>query len=175
MKKGKIIGKKQMIIGVMVLALAVAVGLNMKYAGNAFDNAASSKPENLGDSVYVNAGAKAAKDDFEALRADRAATRKEAIELLDETINNVKSDNTAKKSAQDAKTAMAQRMEKESTMESLIKAKGFKDVLVVLSDKEANIAVKCDKLLDSETLQIQDIAVAQSGLSLENIKIVTVK
>ncbi len=173
MKKGKIIGKKQIIIGVMVLSLAVAVGLNMKYAGNMFDGASSSKPENLGDSVYVNA--KVEEDSFEELRSERTKTRNEAIELLDETINNVKSDNTAKKAAQDAKTAMALRMEKESTMESLIKAKGFKDVLVVLSDKEANIAVKCDKLLDSETLQIQDIAVSQSGLSLENIKIVTVK
>ena len=138
-----------------------------------FDGASSSKPENLGDSVYVNA--KVEEDSFEELRSERTKTRNEAIELLDETINNVKSDNTAKKAAQDAKTAMALRMEKESTMESLIKAKGFKDVLVVLSDKEANIAVKCDKLLDSETLQIQDIAVSQSGLSLENIKIVTVK
>lgn len=173
MKKGKIIGKKQIVIGVMVLSLAVAIGLNMKYAGNTFDTASSSKAENLGDSVYVSA--KASKDEFEELRTQRSETRKEAIELLDETINNVKSDATAKKAAQEAKTAMALRMEKESTIESLIKAKGFADVLVVLSDKEANVAVKCDKLLDSETLQIQDITQSQSGMSLENIKIVTVK
>lgn len=172
MKKGKTIGKKQVVIGIMVVALAVAVGLNMKYAGNTFDTS-SGKPENLGDSVYVNA--KVDNDSFSKLRTERAETRKEAIELLNETIDNVKSDSTAKKAAQEAKNAMALRMEKESTIESLIKAKGFSDVLVVLSDKEANVAVKSDKLLDSETLQIQDIAVSQSGLSLENIKIVTVK
>ena len=172
MKKGKIIGKKQIVIGIMALSLAVAIGLNMKYAGNTFETTSSNKSDNLGDSVYVNAKAD---DSFSELREQRTKTRKEAIELLDETIDDVKSDAASKKAAQDAKTAMALRMEKESTIEGLIKAKGFSDALVVLSDKEANIAVKCDKLLDSETLQIQDIAVSQSGLNLENIKIVTVK
>ena len=172
MKKGKTIGKRQIVIGIMVLSLAVAIGLNMKYAGNTFETTSSEKVENLGDSVYVNAKAE---DSFAELRSERTQARKEALELLEETIKDVKSDSAAKKTAQDAKTAMALRMERESNIEGLIKAKGFSDVLVVLSDKEANIAVKCDKLLDSETLQIQDIAVSQSGFNLENIKIVTVK
>ena len=33
MKKGKVIGKKQLILAVMVLALGAAVWFNMKYSG----------------------------------------------------------------------------------------------------------------------------------------------
>lgn len=172
MKKGKVIGKKHIVVGVMAVALAVAVALNMKYAGSAFDTD-KKDGDNLGDSIYVDA--KVTVDAFGELRDNRDKVRKEALELLNDTISGVKSDAAAIKEAEKAKNAIALRMEQESTIESLLKAKGFKDVLVVLGESDANVAVKCDSLLDSETLQIQDAVISQSGLSLEKVKIVTVK
>ncbi len=181
MKKGKIISKKHLVLGVLVFALSAAVWLNMRYASTETDfTATDSSGKNLGDSVYVDANVSLTDavtngDYFTTARQERNKTRSDALEILESTISNVKADEQSKKSAIDAKTNIANRMEKEASMEALIKAKGFDDVLAVISDEGVNIIVKTDELLGSETLQIQDIVLSQTQENLENIKIVTVK
>ena len=60
-------------------------------------------------------------------------------------------------------------------IENLLKAKGFSEALAVISDDSVDIVVRSEGLLASETLQIQEIAVKQSGASLADIKIIPVK
>ena len=72
-------------------------------------------------------------------------------------------------------TLIAERMEKEAAIETLVKAKGFEKVVAVMGDKDITVVVKADELLPSQILQIQDAVISQTEISLENIKIVNKK
>ncbi len=188
MKKGKVFGKKQLLLAGMVVALAGAVWLNMEYSGgNAIGEADSSSPtaSYLGQAQYVNStidsetaptGAKVEDSSyFEKTRKERNATREDAIEELDETVADAKISDDIKAEAVAKMTELAARMDTEASIEALLKAKGFSDVLAVIGDNDINVVIKVEKLLESEIIQIQDIATSQSGLPLDKVKIITVK
>lgn len=188
MKKGKVFGKKQILLAGMVVALAGAVWLNMEYSGgNGIGTAESSSltASYLGQAQYVNSSiggetvetaAKAeSTDTFEKNRKERNSTRKEAIEQLEDTISDAKIGDDVKIEAVAKMTELTARMDSEASIESLLKAKGFSDVLAIIGDSDINIVVKAEKLLESEIIQIQDIATSQSGLPLDKVKIITVK
>ena len=56
-------------------------------------------------------------------------------------------------------------------IENLIKAKGFQDAVVLIDNDTANVIVQADKLSEQEVAQIQDIVTRQTGISIDNIKI----
>ena len=64
-------------------------------------------------------------------------------------------------------------MNKEANIETIIKAKGIADALVIIADNSVTVMVHSEKLLQSQTLQIQDAVVSQTGMDLEKIKIIT--
>ena len=66
-------------------------------------------------------------------------------------------------------------VEQESKIESLVKAKGFADCVAYIEDDKCNIVVRSDNLKDTEALQITEIVIAQSDITADNVKIVTVK
>ena len=70
---------------------------------------------------------------------------------------------------------LAKRIEAQTNIENLLKAKGFSEALAVISDETVTVVVRSEGLLSSETMQIQDIATEQSGISLSGVKIITVK
>ena len=187
MKKGKIFGKKQVALAVMVLALGAAVWLNMKYSAGsgAFTAAGSDSSKTyLGEATLVNGDTESATqvsgkvenaDYFNKTRNERNETREEAIEELEDTIKSAKTKDAVKTAAVEKLAVLTGRMETEASIEALLKAKGFTDVLAVISDSDINIVIKNDKLTEAETIQIQDIATSQSGLSLDKVKIITVK
>lgn len=185
MKSKSIFGKKQIIMAALLLAVGGAVWLNMQYSGAAggFVNTSNtSSVKNLGDTKYVgtvedtSAIETSAEQDFFAISAaERKNAREDAILLLEETISKVSSDKTAKQKATEEMTAIAKRMEQEASIETLIKAKGFEKVVVVIGDDNVNVIVKKDELLPSQILQIQDAVTSQTKISLEKIKIVNKK
>jgi stage III sporulation protein AH len=87
----------------------------------------------------------------------------------------VKSDSSAVADATARSNQIASNIEAESNMESLIRAKGFADCVVVMGEGNVSVVVKTDGLLASDTVQIQEILEQNSGFSLENIKIIEVK
>lgn len=183
MKKTKIITKKHITLAVMVLALGAAVWVNMRY-GNADNIAKSTSSKYLGEAEYVDSktdesavetSAKPDNDYFENLKTEREETRKSEIEILDETIKDNSLDDNSKQQAVSKKAELVTRIENEQNIETLLAAKGFKNSIAVMGDGDINIIVKKDSLSDSETLQIQDAAGTYTGLSLSNVKIVTVK
>lgn len=58
-------------------------------------------------------------------------------------------------------------------IENLIKAKGFQDAVVMIDNGIVNVIVQTDKLSEEEVAQIVDIVSRQTGVSLDNIKIMT--
>ena len=186
MKKGTIVGKRQVVLAVLILALGAAVWLNMKYsAANGGFNIAgiNTSSKVLGETQYVNneleiesAVETSAKSDyFQTARADRTSSRQNVLDLLKDTISDVSLDAATKQTAVESLAVIAKRIENEASIESLIKAKGFPDAVAIIGEDEITVVINCEELLSSETLQIQDIATAQTGLTIEKIKIVPVK
>lgn len=182
MKKKKIFGKKQIVMAALLLVLGAAVWLNMEYASGAggfISTGQNSSVKNLGDTKYVmneSVVADSTNDSyFETARKNRKKAREEALALLEEAANKTNADADTKAAVVKSLTDIAARMEKEAAAEELIKAKGFEDTVVIIGEKDINVIVKADELLQSQILQIQDAVCSGNEISLENIKIVNRK
>ncbi len=174
MKKGKVIGKKQLILAVMVIALGAAVWFNMNYAGSntKYLGEAQFVDNSGGDSVETSANVS---NYFESARAERDKTTKDMKEEVTEAIRGANGNEEALKSASDSLAKLLERKAKETNIESLLKAKNFIDVIAIIGDNDVNIVVRAENLSAAETIQIQEVAAVHSGLTLDKIKILTVK
>ena len=175
MKKGKVISKGHIALAVMIVALGAAVWLNMRFSSEKYLGEATYVDNSEGSAVATGAEVEEQEDYFVSAKKERENARKEAQELIEETLKSSKLTETDKQKALEATKDMATRIENESNIETLLKAKGFKEAVAVISEKNVNIVVKTDGLTTAQTLQIQDIVTAQTKIPLNNIKIVTVK
>lgn len=177
MKKGKVFGKSQIAVTVMIFALAAAVWLNMKVAPSSTKHLgeASYVSSEKGNAVQTGAKADADNDYFKTTKSEREKARTAAQELIEETLKNKSLTEEDKKSALARTEELAKRMENESNIESLLKAKGFRRAIAVIGDKGINIVVQADGLTSAQTLQIQDVVTSQTNIPLSDIKIVPVK
>lgn len=177
MKKGKVLGKGQIAVGFMVVALAAAVWLNAKYL--------PSSTKYLGEASYVSNSAESEKavqtsaketkeDYFETAKKDREKARKEATETIEETLKGADVTQKDKASALAKIEEIATRIEKEANTEALLKSKGFNKTLVVISDSGVNVVVSSEGLTSDQTLKIQDVVTSETGVSLADIKIVPI-
>lgn len=177
MKKGKVFGKNQIAVTAMVLALAAAIWLNMKFTPTSSKYLGEAAYVNAGssDSVQTSASAKEDADYFETVKKDRAKARTEAQEFITETLKNKSLTEEDKKSALKKTEEIAKRIETESNIETILKAKGFKQAIAVISDSGINIIVKSEGLTSVQTLQIQDVITSETNIKLSGIKIIPVK
>ncbi len=176
MKKGKVFGKGQLTVALMIIALGGAIWLNTKYL--------PSSTKYLGETSYVNnlssgeaveTSAKAEADYFTEGKKEREKARQEAVELIEETLDRDNLKDKDKKSALAKLEEIAGRIEQESNIETLLKAKDFKKAIAVINDTGVTVIVKGEGLTSGQTLQIQDIVTGETNVSLANIKIVPVK
>ena len=179
MKKGKVFGKNHVVVALMLLALGAAVWLNMKfsstekYLGEATlvsDNEISS-----GEAVQPGAKAEQQADYFIQAKKDRQAALDEAQEMVEETLKSANATAAERETALKCTAQIAQKIEKANNIETLLKAKGFKEAVVVLGDDSVSVIVKSEGITTAQTLQIQDIITSHTKITLENIKIITLK
>lgn len=182
MKKGKIFGKKQLLLAVMVLALGGAIWLNMEYSATSggFTNTVSNSNKNLGDTKFVATDevveTSAKVDDyFETAKKDRETSRNDALKLIEETLKSTEITDAQKQEAMNELTKAAKAVTQEADIETELVAKGFSKVLCMINGEKATVIVKSEGVTSAQTLQIQDSVTSKSNISLENIKIVTVK
>ena len=126
------------------------------------------------EAVQTAAKAETKEDYFTKSAADRKKAREEAEKTVEELIDTDKLTDSDKKSAMQSIELIAKRIEAESNIETLLKAKGFENALAVISDDGVSVVVKSQGLTSAQTLQIQEIAIEQSGASLDKIKIIPV-
>ena len=155
-KKTKII-----IITAMVLLLGVTGYLNVM-----LNNSVSSSTTNTQTTTVGY---------FQTYRTTREATRDQEMLYYDAIIANETSTEDAVKNAEKSKLALITQMEKELVVEGLIKAKGFEDCVVTISDVNVNAVVKADELTSTEVAQIVAVIQSQLNASIENIKIIPVE
>ncbi len=109
---------------------------------------------------------------FQTYREDRVDARNEEMLYLDAIIASSSSSAEAKQSAEEKKAEILATIESELTLESLIKAKGFDDVIVTTAASNINVVVQSAELTSTEVAQIVDVIQNQTDYTLDNIKII---
>ena len=177
MKKSLIIGKRQFLLAALILLLALAVYLNWQFSkGNSQGVTDVYAGGNMGEAVLVNSDSASESDDyFSTSKKEREENRKTQLEELKEIAENVKTDSDSAAKANEQMVKISGFREKENNIETLVKAKGFEKCVAVVNDTEVSIVVKTDGLLQSDMLQIQEIAAGETGFELANVKIIEIK
>lgn len=104
-------------------------------------------------------------------RLDREQTRSKNKETLMEVINNEAVNDSEKKKAVKSMTQITDRCETENNIETLLKAKGFSDVVVTLSEDQADVIISSKEVDDSKRAQIEDVIKRKTGFTADNITI----
>lgn len=186
-----IIKKRQLLLATLIIALAAAVFVNWYYtrpdieaAGkNASETTAQPQVQegaNLGDARYVistdaaleDAAAQAqASEYFASAKLRRQTAHDEAAEALNDVIKDGTSSSDAVLKASDALKALATAISLESDIENLITAKVGCENLVILNGGNAEIIVENGSIDDVAVIKIKEIAVEQTGYSVDKISI----
>lgn len=123
----------------------------------------------------INANAAVSSSNFFTnYRSDRTETRNQEILYLDAIIASETTSTEAKAKAEDERLALVTNMDMIMTIENLIVAKGFENVVVSASTGSINVIVETEGLVASEVAQIVDIVKNNSNYSIDNIKITEV-
>jgi len=185
-----IIKKRQLLLATLVIALAAAVFVNWYYTRPEIESAdakikSETKPEvqegvNLGDARYVistdatldDVAAQAqASEYFASAKLRRQNAHDEAAESLNDIIKDGTSSSDAVSKATAALEELANSISLESDIENLITAKAGCENLVILNGGNAEIIVENGALDDVSIIKIKEIAVKQTGYSVEKISI----
>lgn len=112
---------------------------------------------------------------FAAYRTQRVESRAQEIRMLDEMIadNNAAADTMEQARLQ--KLALVRSMEQETTLEGLLKAKGFEDVLVSARSGSITVVIKQESLTSAQATQILEMATRETGEEARNVKIIPTK
>ncbi|MBC8531161.1 SpoIIIAH-like family protein [Gehongia tenuis] len=186
------IKRKTIIMASLVVLLVVAGYLNVRFSDKTGDGTQASntgtgnggivlsqtKDGDGSASVNANAGesggdaASVSANYYANFKTERETSRNQQIEYLDGIIADSNTDAETLKQAQNQKLTLTQSMEKEVTVEGLLKAKGFEDVVVTIHEGSINVVVKDGDLTDAKVAQILDIVCRETKEAPENVKII---
>ncbi|PHV72361.1 hypothetical protein CS063_02465 [Sporanaerobium hydrogeniformans] len=105
----------------------------------------------------------------------REQSRAEQIEQLSQYVANESLDKESKSKAAASLLAIQERIEKESSAEALLRAKGFKEVYVRIDEDSVDVVINKADLTDSDIAQIEEIVNRKTGYSVGKIKITPLK
>ncbi len=191
------IGKKGAVYGVITLMLCTAVYLNWTYANEPIDMTVANQATEEGSSkIYGETklvdGVEEENtqdvsqteqdvtetidvdDYFSSAKLSRDKARDEAISILKTTVDNENATEQSKTDANNQISTLAQNALKEATIESLVIAKGYEDVVVFLNDDGVNVIVSAPEAGFSsiDANKIKDIVLNEAEVTSEQIKIV---
>lgn len=178
-----VLKKKHVLAGVLGITLVTAGVIN--YTGQPGATVSGDIVENTKEASFVsnmvdnlpasNSGSGELSDAyFVSAKLERDRTYGEQIEIQENILYNEKSDENMKKIAQEQINHISNNLNKEMSIETLLKAKGFDDTVAIINDDSVNVVVKAMEELDvAQVAQIQNIAMREAGVRAENIHIVT--
>ena len=161
----KKIKKRGAVYGVIALLLCAAVYLNWSYAG---------APGDLLTTESASGDGAAEDDYFASSRLTREQARDEAVSTLKEVSESESADQTAKDEAAAQISSLADDSVAEANMESMIRAKGYADAVVMIGDDGVNVVVAAPEggLQAADVTVIKDIVVAETGMTAAQVRIV---
>lgn len=174
------IGKRNLIIACAVLLIGAAVWLNwMLFAGpntdggyDGYDQPSGSLSGDTGTTDGSTDTADTASTYFSATQISRQRARDEALEVLQSVVDNVEASEEVKAEALAGIAAIADEIQKEANIESLITAKGFEQCVAVLNGESASIIVKAETLQAADLAQINTIVYEQTGIAPSGVTII---
>lgn len=101
----------------------------------------------------------------------REQARAQQVEQLTEFVSNENLDQEAKAKAAANLIEIQERIEKETSAEALLKAKGFEEVYVRIDEDTVDVVINKANLTDSEIAQIEEIVNRKTGYSVGKINI----
>ncbi|MDD6214041.1 MAG: SpoIIIAH-like family protein [Firmicutes bacterium] len=199
-----VLKKKEIVAAALVVLIGVAGYLNWSYQDTIRVTDGKSYVETgkkLGEAEYVSSqkkdvedtsaenGKKDSADKTEKTAQTSAAdgeyfteaklakdnSRSKALEILNQTATNESFDGDVRKQAQDKIISMAENTEKETIIENVAKAKGYKDISVYIDGESVEIIVKKTNLSSDDVKTIKEIVTSELETSAKNIKIIEAK
>lgn len=154
--------KKFIVLSCMVALLAVTAVFNFILTSSTRSNE---------DASIVNSSSY-----FSQYRTERMSTRNEELLQLDAIIASATDNSAERNEALSMKIELTQMTENEMLLESLIKAYGFEDVVVVigLESSNVNVITKTEELSSDDAILIYTIVSEELDLSPENVKIIPI-
>lgn len=197
----KLFRKNQFVVTFLAVLIAVAGYLN--YANN-LDKSKEVKQvdNNTYESVYSEDDLLTSDEDIESLddeeetaepgeavltngtslnsymvqaKLNREQTRSKNKETLLEVINNSDVSAKEKKSAVKSMVKLTENTEIENNIETLLKAKGFSDIIVTINDEQADVVLSGSEVSDDKRAQIEDVIKRKTNLSVDDITITPAK
>lgn len=126
------------------------------------------------DNNSSNSGNKKAEDYFAQAKLNRQKAQDDAVEMVKDILEDATASETAKSEAVAQASKIANIIQQQSNVESLIKAKGFSDCLVFIQNSECSVVVSGVSLDDTLAITIKDIVTGQTGISADKVKITEV-
>lgn len=171
---------RSMVIIAVVLLVGLAVYLNYRwfydpvgslgYGDNNMDDNLGDESEETGG----NADGEEEKNDYFASTVlTRDQSRDEAIDVLKLVAENSEASDEARAEAAAKISQIAVDIQNEANIEALVKAKGFEECVAVIADDAASVIVKAETLQANEAAQILAIVYETTGISPQNISIIT--
>ena len=180
-------GGRNLIIVLSLLIIGAAVYLNYLYFFNGSNNLGygdnngdtSQTDKNDGtDSGDQNTNTPTDETDvigayFSSALLNRQQARDEALEVLQTVVASADALEATKNEALLEISRIALDIEKESNIETLVKAKGFTDCVAVLGDDSVSVIVRQEgDLLQNQIVQIKEIVYEETGILPSGVKII---
>lgn len=149
--------KKILILSCMVLLLAVTAVCNFLFTGK------SGKDKTVTTASY-----------FTEYRTEHSESINERILQLDSIIASAEDNSEVKKNALNSKLRLTEIIEKELLLENLIKAKGYKNIVVMMGMDSDNVTVvvEDDNFDTDDAVSIYTVLLEEVNASPENVKII---
>ncbi len=186
-----VLKKKEVIATALVVLIGVAGYLNWSYQDTITVSDGESYIENskkLGEVEYVSSNKKdvtdtSAKEEanlttgeyFTEAKLSKDNSRSRALEILNQTAANESFDGDVRKQAQDKIVSLAESTEKETVIENVAKAKGYKDISVYIDGSNVEVIVKKENFSGEDVKTIKEIITSELNTSAKNIKIIEAK
>ena len=152
--------KKIAVLSIMTVLLVVSAVLNVWL---------NTKLTKRQETLTTNTNEPTVTETFKSFRSSRETTRQELIDYLDAIISSESASASAKTAAETQKQSVCTQMENELLLERLIQARGFRDVIVTLSDKNCTVVVADDNLEAQEVAQILSVVTNETSYTANDV------
>lgn len=133
----------------------------------------STKEGAPGEAVLVNAVG--SNDFIVEAKLEREENRMLNKEMLMEIVNNTALSEEQKSDAVKKVSEITDISQREQASETMLKAKGYENVVVTITDDSCDVLVEAGSLDDAKRAQIEEIVKSKTMIPVSNITITTVK
>ena len=167
---------KSIIVASSALLIGLAIYLNYQWfydPSGSLGYGDNNMDDNLSDNSSASGDASGEQDYFTSTALDRQEARDEALDVLKMVTESAESSEEAKAEAQQKISKIAVDIQNEANIETLVKAKGFEDCVAIISDNAVSVIVGAESLQAAEAAQILTIVYETTGISPENVSIIS--